>query len=211
MPRHKARLERARERIAQEAARIMHEQALRDFQAAKQKACARLGFSGRAAMPRNEEIQAALDRYLRTFEGARQRDLLDALRRTAVQAMRFLAEFEPRLVGAVLDGTAGRHTPVSLHVFAEPPERVSQFLTARGIPHELSARRLVYRDGREREATVCRFVAGETAVELTVFDRLGLREAPRSPIDGRPMARAKTVEVEALLAADQSGEGGADL
>jgi len=33
--------------------------------------------------------------------------------------MRYLREFEPRLVGAVLSGTATEHSEVQLHLFAD--------------------------------------------------------------------------------------------
>jgi hypothetical protein len=37
------------------------------------------------------------------------------------------------------------------------------------------------------------------AIEATVFPTDGIRQAPVSPVDGRPMRRANTFEVEALL------------
>ena len=41
-----------------------------------------------------------------------------------------------------------------------------------------------------------RFVAGEMVIDLTVFAVSGLRQAPRSPVDGRPMRR---LALEGLL------------
>ena len=39
----------------------------------------------------------------------------------------------------------------------------------------------------------------DQSIEATVFPTDGIRQAPVSPVDGRPMKRANTVEVEALL------------
>lgn len=200
----KIQLDRAREEIAQEAARIMHEQMVRDFQQAKFKACERLGYSGKMAMPSNEEIQAALTRYLEVFKSHSQPALLERLRKVALEAMTFLADFQPRLVGPVLEGTADEYSAVQLHVFSETPEQVLQFLIERGIPHEVSAKRVQYGRDRQLEVTTCRFVADEVQIELLLFDRLGLREAPRSTIDGRPMPRANRREVEEMLAVSEA-------
>src|SRR5262249_30611619 len=62
--------------------------------------------------------------------------------RAALSAMRYLREFSPRLVGAVLSGTATLHSEVQLHLFAERAESVTLKLLDEGIPHEVTERRL---------------------------------------------------------------------
>ena len=44
-----------------------------------------------------------------------------------------------------------------------------------------------------------RFEIDDQPIEATVFPTDGIRQAPVSPVDGRPMRRANTLEVEALL------------
>jgi hypothetical protein len=44
-----------------------------------------------------------------------------------------------------------------------------------------------------------RFEVDDQAVEATVFPTDGIRQAPVSPVDGKPMKRANTFEVQALL------------
>jgi hypothetical protein len=44
-----------------------------------------------------------------------------------------------------------------------------------------------------------RFEMDDQPIEATVFPTDGIRQAPVSPVDGRPMRRASTDEVEALL------------
>lgn len=204
MKRSKQRDDRVRELIAQEAAKIMHEQIVRDFQQAKLKACERLGFSGKVSMPSNEEIQVALTQYLSVFKQDSQPQLLEKLRLSASDAMQFLAKFEPRLVGRVLDGTADQYTAVQLHVFAETPEQILQFLIDQGIPYELASRRVQYRDDRQVEVSTCKFLADNVPIELFLFTRIDLREAPRSPVDGKPMMRASLMDVEQLLSQEDS-------
>ncbi len=199
--------DRLRERIAHEAARIMHEQGIRDYGLAKRKAAERLGVPDGCGLPRNAEIEAALAAYRRLFDGEHAARLR-RLRRTALEAMRLLSAFEPRLVGSVLSGTAGAHSDINLHLFADTPEAVALFLAARHIPYEECERRLRPSAGHDpRGYPAFRFVTGEFTVELTVFPVDGLRQAPCSPVDGRPMRRAALAAVEALLAQPDGAEG----
>ena len=113
--------------------------------------------------------------------------------------MRFLARFKPRLVGSVLSGTAGRHADINLHLFADTPEEVNLFLIESNIPFHTSQKRLRLNRDQWQDYPSFEFLAGDYRVDLTVFPREGRREAPRSPVDGRPMSRAGLEEVEAML------------
>jgi len=188
-----------RQRLASEAARLMAEQGLRDFAQAKRKAAQRLGIVDEAAMPRNSEIEQALREYQRLFQSETQPQALRRRREAAVEAMRFLARFEPRLVGAVLEGTGDAHSAVSLQLFADDADAVRHFLSEHGIRFETSERRL--RLDREREARfpVLLFAADDVPFDLTVLPRDALRQAPLDRISERPMQRASLSAVEALL------------
>jgi hypothetical protein len=188
--------------IAQEAARTIAEDGVRDYQLAKRKAAARLGVRDlHGNLPSNTEIEAALEERQRLFGGSAHDAGLAKLRRAALEAMRLFAAFEPRLVGPVLAGTATEHDAVQLHLFCDTPERVSIMLLELGIPHEELERRIKRVGGDFVGVPSFRFVAGEVAVEAVVFAYDGLREPPASLIDGRPMRRANAREVEELLAA----------
>lgn len=192
---------RMRQLLAQEAARLMAEEGIKDFHLAKRKAAERLNAPDTRNLPRNIEVQEALVDYQRLFQAESQPERLRELREAAVEAMEFLAPFRPRLVGSVLSGTAGEHSDVNLHVFADTPEDVAFFLMDQQIPFETDERKL--RFGREqwRDLPVFRFIAGDVVVDLTVFDPAGGREAPRSRVDGKPMERGNLETVRQLLAA----------
>jgi hypothetical protein len=192
------RAEMLRRAVAEEAARIMREQGVEDFLQAKRKAAERLGVTDASILPRNTEIESAMIDHHRLFSADRHDDELARLRRSALQAMRLLADFQPRLVGPVLTGTATPHTDISLHLFAETPETVTLRLADRGIPHEIAERRVRYGD-RAVAYPEIRFVAGQQPVEAVVFPIDGIRQAPVSPVDGKPMRRAAAHEVETLL------------
>jgi hypothetical protein len=194
------RSDNLRRALAQEAARIMAEHGIRDFLVAKRKAAERLGVvDGAAVLPKNSEIESALAEYQRLFGGESHVSALQAQRHAALAAMRYLQEFEPRLVGGVLSGTTTLHAQVQLHLFAERAESVTLKLLDEGIPHEVTERRVKFNAENVRAFPGVRFEMEEQPIEATVFPFDGIRQAPVSPVDGRPMRRASTFEVEALL------------
>lgn len=189
-----------RRALAQEAARIMAEHGIGDFLVAKRKAAERLGLADTAAiLPRNTEIEQALAEYQRLFGGESHTESLNAQRRAALNAMLYLREFEPRLVGSVLSGTATEHSDVQLHLFTDTAESVAIKLMDEGIPHEITEKRVRMNADRVRAYPGVRFELDDQSIEATVFPTDGIRQAPVSPVDGKPMRRASTTEVEALL------------
>jgi len=202
MPRRSSsRIEHLRRALAVEAARIMAEHGINDFLVAKRKAAERLGVTEDTALPRNTEIEAALAEYQRLFAADSHAEQLQQLRQAALHAMHELADFTPRLVGPVLSGTATAHAGVQLHLFADRPEAVSLKLMDRGIDFEVTERRMRLDAERTRPVPGLRFEMGEQQIEASVFPPEGIRQAPLSPVDGRPMRRADAVELQSLLAA----------
>ncbi len=198
--RQAARSLQLRQRIAQEAARLLVESGGRNYLQAKRKAAQQLGVSDARYLPNNREVEQALADYQRLFHADSQPVHLRELRRTALEAMRFLHSFSPKLVGPVLEGTADRYCEVNLHVFADLAEEVGGFLLEHGIPFELTDRRLRVTADEHGCLPEYRFLAGDVPVALTAFSGPAGRHAPLSPVDGRPMRRASLAEVEALLA-----------
>ncbi|MEZ5459076.1 MAG: hypothetical protein R3E65_07145 [Steroidobacteraceae bacterium] len=194
------RAENLRRALAQEAARVMAEHGIRDFLFAKRKAAERFGVVDGAVLPRNSEIEDALAEYQRLFGGEQHVESLYAQRLAAAEAMRALGDFQPRLVGAVLTGTATEHAHVQLHVFADRAETVAFRLMDQGIPYEMGEKRLKLNAERVLLQPTIELEIDAQPVEVVVFPVDGIRQSPVSPVDGRPMRRADLAEVEALLA-----------
>jgi hypothetical protein len=110
-----------------------------------------------------------------------------------------LSDFEPRLVGSVLTGTATEHNDIQLHLFAEQPESITFRLMDLGIDHEVVERRVRYGADRVVAYPGVHFEYDDHVVDATVFPVDGIRQAPVSPIDGRPMRRIDADELEVLL------------
>jgi hypothetical protein len=194
--------DRARLMLAQEAARIMVEHGVRDFRAAKQKAAERLGMSSRGSLPRNAEVELAVSEHLQLFGGGSHASHLDEMRQTAVAVMEIFEAFTPRLVGPVLSGTADENSAVNLHVFSDSPEAIAVQLAELGISYGPYERRLKTHRGRGATPDTFpgyRFAHEGVTVEATVFPVDGIRQAPISPIDGKPMQRADRKNVENLI------------
>ena len=148
MPRNRTSVnDRARQMLAQEAARIIVEQGIEDYRLAKIKAAERLGLRDRGS----------------------------------------------------LHGTAGASSAVNLHVFTDTPELVAIRLHEARLPYRPYERRLKSRRDRAETYAGYRFVHDDMSIEATVFPENGMRQAPISPVDGRPMKRADRAVVERLL------------
>lgn len=193
------RAENLRRALAQEAARVMAEHGIRDFLFAKRKAAERFGVVDGAVLPRNSEIEEALAEYQRLFGGEAHVESLYAQRLAALEAMRALAPFQPRLVGPVLAGTATEHAQVQLHVFADRAESVAFRLMDQGVPYQMGEKRLRLNADRILLMPALEIEIDSQPIEIVVFPVDGIRQAPVSPVDGRPMRRADTSEVEALV------------
>lgn len=195
------KLGQTRRIIAGEAARIMVTQAQPSFRIAKQKAAERLGVSMRSVLPSNVEVEEALRAYQEFYGGQQHFRHLRKMREVALRVMRSLEPFNPRLVGPVLDGTADKHSRLSLHLFNDPPDSVAIHLLDKGQAFHDEHRNIRWYDGSYRKIPLLVTDMEDIEVELALFSYLDLRQPPPSPVDGRPQKRAPLAEVEGLLAA----------
>lgn len=194
--------DRERRVLAQEAARIIVDHGIRDYRVAKVKAAERLGMNTRGALPGNSEVEQAISEHLLLFGGDSHAQLLHKLRQVALSAMRLLEPFTPRLVGPVYAGTADENSAINLHIFSDSPEAVAMLLAARNISYQVYERRLKQRPGRNVRPDAFAgyaFLHDGESIEATVFRIDGIRQAPISPVDGKPMLRADIATVRTLL------------
>ncbi len=197
-----------RQQLAREAARLMAEGGIRDYHLAKLKAAQRLGIVDDASLPRNREIEEALREYQRLFLGPRQADAVRERRQAALRGLAFFRDFQPRLVGPVLEGTADAHSPVTLHLHADDADAVARWLDEHGVPATARSRHLRLDREREGDFPVWLFTADDLAFDATVLPLDVVRQAPLSSLDGKPMRRASLAQLQALLADDEDAHAG---
>ena len=109
-----------------------------------------------------------------------------------------LEHFTPCLVGPVLSGNITQNSPINLHLFSDTSETIGMRLNEQGIRHSSMLRKHKLQRDRVEEFPGYRFFSDEYEIEATVFPEKRKAHAPLSPVDGRPMRRAKLREVEEL-------------
>jgi hypothetical protein len=188
-----------REQLAQEAARLIVDHGMHDYGQAKRKAAQRFGVRESNALPSNVEIESSVIERQRIFDPEQHQYRLMSMRILAAEIMLLLKEFQPRLVGSVLAGTVTDNSPLELHAFTDSPEDVLLELAAQGINSSDCQRR--YRvSGQALSLTPgFRFTRNGERVYVIIFPEKGLRQAPLSPVDRRPMQRARRRRVLSLL------------
>jgi hypothetical protein len=126
----------AAEEIAAAAARLIVDEGM-DWGPAKQRAARDLGLP-RAALPGNDEVEAAVREHIAIFHADTQPAELRALRELAAQWMARLAEFRPHLTGAVWRGTATRLSNVHLQLYCDDSKATEIALLNRGLSFDVA-------------------------------------------------------------------------
>lgn len=178
----------------------MAEDGVDDFGLAKRKAARQAGLSDLAALPTNEEVERALRDYRQIYQSEEQPQRVRGLRRDAVRAMQRLARFHPHLTGPVLTGLAGKHTPISLHLFTDNPKDVEVFLLNEDWRFRPGEARLLVNDVEKSVPTYALEAQG-LEIRLTVLSLTDQRQPIRATAGGRSIERAPLAQVEALVAA----------
>jgi len=187
---------RLRERLAYLAARLMAEDGIDDFGVAKRKAARLEGVSDTRGLPSNEEIERELKTQRDLYQGREHREVLRELRMQAIAAMRLLEGFNPRLVGPIVTGTAGRHSDVRLQLFADSAKEVEIFLINRGISYEADQVRAA---ADEQRRPRLKFSLGGGSVTATVFLPHELRQPYRSSAESKGQQRVSIEWLEAAV------------
>ena len=192
----------ARRAIAAQAARLIAEDGVTEFGAAKRKAARQLGFRDNDGLPDNEEIEVALRAYQSLFQNNEQRERLLALRQVALEVMRDMADFNPCLSGPAWNGTATRGAGVDICVFTDASKHLEMWLINRGIAFATAERAHFARPAPAR-VPVYSFDRDDTEVRLIVYAKNDERGAFRRDAGGRT-ERGGVTEVELLIDADES-------
>lgn len=199
---HDDDLQLLRAEIAALAARMIAQDGA-DYGSAKRKAARQLLGTeqpGANSLPDNAQVEEELRRYQALFQGDTQPARLRHLREIALQVMQQLADFNPYLTGAVLNGTAGEHDDVHLQLFADSAKDVVLFLLGKDVTFDISETPH-FKGGRHAAVETVSFFWRKQAVHAELYEMNDLRGALKARPDGRPQ-RADTEAVRALVAAD---------
>ncbi|MCB9796401.1 MAG: nucleotide-binding enzyme [Alphaproteobacteria bacterium] len=200
------KLERLREQVIWEAARLMCREEVGSYYDAKRMAADRvLGHAGArslamrpGSLPSNGEVRAAILLLAERSEGAARRARLFSMRVLALEVMEALEDFQPRLIGSVASGHVRRGSDVDLHVFTEDEDALIAELEDLGLPWRRDRVCIRTPDGFQEYTHV--YIELDVVVELSVYAPTELRRVNRSSTDGQPIDRVDAARLEALIA-----------
>ena len=196
-----------RQLIAQQAARMMAEDGINDFAYAKKKAGKQLGVTESSVLPTNAEIEEEVRLYHNIYNADEQPLELAKLRKAALTTMQIFERFSPHLTGSVLDGTAGKFSQTSIHLFADSAKDVEMFLLNQQIPFESCEKsfRISDKFSKDKKDKVRKTVPVftlETELglqKLSVFDVDDIRVVVKRAVDGSNAERADISDLQTLL------------
>ncbi len=188
------------------AARLMYERAESEYFTAKRKAAKQLGLDPRGHpgdLPSNREIREQIDMLARMHEGEERTKNLRTMRLDALRMMRKLRRFHPRLIGSVLTGHIRKGSDIDIHIFADSTGAVTTTLDDLGLAYEVEHKRVI----KHSEARIFTHihVRDRSTIELTLYPLDKLSYVFRSSITGRPIEKASTAQLEALLRREYPG------
>ena len=187
-----------RQHLAYLAARMIAEDGVADFAAARRKLARQLGVGHERDLPDDRDIASALRSFQALYQADSQQATLQRLRATAIQAMELLAPYDPWLVGGVLSGTAGPYSDVQLQLFTDLDKELQMFLLGQSIPCRFRERR-VELHGRSAQIPVVDLDLPGSQVEVSVFGADEVRVAPRPAAGSGVLVRARVGKVRELL------------
>ncbi len=174
-----------RETLAAVAARLIVESQLTDWSLARRKAADQIGLSSReAALPSDDEIIAEIKTYHALYGGDEHIEQLRSQRETALEVMRALSRFEPRLVGPVAEGWAHEGSDIVIDLVADSAKDVEIELVNLGADVDA-------REGRDGSAHL-HMADADWPIRLIVRSR-------GRPLDARYKNRLTMIEVKQLI------------
>jgi len=122
--------ESLKRKVAREAAILLYTGQEKEYRQAKIRAAENLGVK---ILPSNREIAEELNSLAQELEGKEREKRLIEMRKTALQIMKALKAFNPRLIGSVWRGTANRKSDIDILIFHDTPKKIATILEKAGF------------------------------------------------------------------------------
>lgn len=165
-----------RDEIAILAARLIAEEGL-NYENAKKKAVRQLFGQtkiNRQFLPDNKQVEEEVRQYLELFHGEDHKNTLRELRNKSLQLLRYLAQFNVYLTGAVLNGSATQHSPIQLQIFTDSAKDVEIFLLNANIPFEVEEP--MHLKAKDNQIETIHFFWQQEEVYITIFNTDDIRQ-----------------------------------
>ena len=120
--------------IASNAAEIIMEEGINDYQYAKKKAVRYLDLDASDILPSNDEIDKALINYRLIFTAEIDIDLVKILKTEALAIMAFFADFNPYFVTQIFEGLLPKYPIIQINLFSDNMKEIEYVLLNNNIP-----------------------------------------------------------------------------
>lgn len=195
------------QQIAVEAARLISEEGIDNISKARKKAALKFGVHQEQShsLPDHEAILQEVKTQQFLYQSASDKEQLHAIRTTALNAMQLFEDFQPRLIGSVLQGLAQQHSSIDLLLSVDSAEEIATFLMAQGIPYQLRERPLYLNksDSSAKKPGVLvpayQFYAGKQPINLIILDESQQKRTLFDPTNGQALQKASIAQLQDLL------------
>lgn len=188
-----------RQQIAVEAARLINEEGIDNFQYARKKAAHRFGISDEHVFPDNEEILQQIKTHQLLYQNPAHKQVLNELRQTALNAMKLFKRFKPKLIGSVLLGHAHEQSSIDILVMVDSPEEIAMDLIEHDIPYQLQDWKLFSSKHNYQPVPAYQFFAGNYQVKLITLAENQRKIVPLNPLNWKAMQKASIKQLVALI------------
>ncbi|WP_146203411.1 nucleotidyltransferase [Leucothrix pacifica] len=183
--------------LIREAARLMVEENVTQYLDAKKLAAKRLFRKPLKNLLSNKEVADAVYQMTHLLNAEALDQQLHEMRQIAINVMRELSDFSPRLIGSVSTGRIRESSDIDIHVFVDHIESLLIFLDHLGWRYETSLVSIQQNGVLNDYQHVYLWL--DYPIELSVYPTLEIRKATRSSVDRKPIKRLSLSKVEALL------------
>jgi len=185
-----------RQQICDAAARIIHEDGIRDYHKAKLRACESLQLKSNSNLPTNEEIELAVQRRLNLFEPENPVEILNDKLIVATDLLEILTEFNPRLTGNLINGITLKNQPIEIHAFSNSIELLADEINWRGLNNFIIEKRYRYTNNEYINVPLLICQLENQDIEISVFKEKELHRSPICPTNGRVYNRVSLKQLQ---------------
>lgn len=187
-------------RVAREAAILLYTCQEKEYKQAKMRAAQNLGVR---VLPSNIQVAYELDKIADEMEGIKRTEKLLQMRHEALEIMKAMKDFHPRLIGSVWRGTAHKDSDIDIITFSSNPGTVLKRLKGKNFKviktEWQSAPKM---SQRQKSFHIYLKLQSGDLVEVVVRSLYRLDEKEKCEIYGDVMTGLNNDQLERLFAED---------
>lgn len=187
----------AREKVAEQAARLMVDGVEYEYLDAKDRAIMMLGLNSESHRPTNRRVKEYISILTKDELGEDEVELrLSEMREIAKELMNVLDEFDPFLIGSVLTGKIRKTSDIDLHAYCDDYRIVKSRLEDNHyfeVEEELV-------ENTKGSFVHLKWIEGRYPIEITIYPWSWRDHVHMSSVTGKPMKRYNLAQLTNMTA-----------